>query len=521
MAQGALGFQYVVEQRPTGFTAFGGLPAYLDLLTVAGLADSLDRHVGVCSGERGWTDAQIGLALVLLNLAGGTCVDDLDHLETDEGFRRLLLRVEHRHLRRRERRERVRKGRPGDPKRAVPSPTATRRWLQAFHDEAQEALRPAAGAFIPQASAALKGLQQVQRDLLDFAQLQRPEEVATLDLDATLTQTTKQQAWFCYKGFRAYQPLNVWWAEQELVVRSEFRDGNVPAGYENLRVLREALGMLPDRVETVRFRADTASYQWDLLRFMEEGKDPRFGRIEFAVGCNASPEFKAAVAQVPEDAWEPIYEYPSDPGKAPVPTGREWAQVDFVPGELQSTKKGTYRFYATRELLREPVSADENTQQELPFPTVRMRLQDYKIRGIVTNLKPEDGWDGEDVVRFLDQRMGRSEKAHAVMKDDLAGGQLPSKYFGSNAAWWQLMILTLNLDSVFRRHALGEGWVHRRMKAVRFQVIQVAGRVAERGHQVLLRLSQAAREVADLLIEARRRIQALYRMPPREAHETG
>jgi hypothetical protein len=149
------------------------------------------------------------------------------------------------------------------------------------------------------------------------------------------------------------------------------------------------------------------------------------------------------------------------------------------------------------------------------------RAEPERDNGVVTNLRPEDGWDGEDVVRFLDQRMGRSEKAHAVMKDDLAGGQMPSKYFGSNAAWWQLMILSLNLDSVFRRHALGEGWVHRRMKAVRFQLIQIAGRVAERGNQLFVRLSQAAREVADLLVEARRRIQALYRMEPREAIETG
>jgi len=29
-----------------------------------------------------------------------------------------------------------------------------------------------------------------------------------------------------------------------------------------------------------------------------------------------------------------------------------------------------------------------------------------------------------------------SEKAHAVMKDDLAGGKLPSALFGVNAARW-------------------------------------------------------------------------------------
>lgn len=42
------------------------------------------------------------------------------------------------------------------------------------------------------------------------------------------------------------------------VLHTEFRDGNVPAGYEQLRVLKEALALLPKNVETVRLRSDTA-----------------------------------------------------------------------------------------------------------------------------------------------------------------------------------------------------------------------------------------------------------------------
>jgi hypothetical protein len=73
-------------------------------------------------------------------------------------------------------------------------------------------------------------------------------------MDATLDETYKRNALFCYKGFKAYQPLNVWWAEQQLVVRSEFRDGNVPAGYQQLRVLKEALALLPSGITEVNLR---------------------------------------------------------------------------------------------------------------------------------------------------------------------------------------------------------------------------------------------------------------------------
>jgi hypothetical protein len=42
------------------------------------------------------------------------------------------------------------------------------------------------------------------------------------------------------------------------VLHTEFRDGNVPAGYEQLRVFQEALEMLPEGVRKVYLRSDTA-----------------------------------------------------------------------------------------------------------------------------------------------------------------------------------------------------------------------------------------------------------------------
>lgn len=35
------------------------------------------------------------------------------------------------------------------------------------------------------------------------------------------------------------------WAEQDVIVADEFRDGNVPAGSGNLRLVEKALGALP------------------------------------------------------------------------------------------------------------------------------------------------------------------------------------------------------------------------------------------------------------------------------------
>jgi hypothetical protein len=55
--------------------------------------------------------------------------------------------------------------------------------------------------------------------------------------------------------------MNVWWDEQSFVLHSEFRHGQVPAGFEQLRVLTEALEALPADVEKVHMPWDTAGYQ--------------------------------------------------------------------------------------------------------------------------------------------------------------------------------------------------------------------------------------------------------------------
>jgi len=94
MQQGLLPFKYEVEKTSVGMTSLAGLLTYLDLAIVAVLRESIQRHVKVREGGRGWTDAQVVMALVLLNLAGGDCEDDLEGLNKDEGFVELLQRTE-------------------------------------------------------------------------------------------------------------------------------------------------------------------------------------------------------------------------------------------------------------------------------------------------------------------------------------------------------------------------------------------------------------------------------------------
>jgi hypothetical protein len=501
MAQTILPFQYEVEKKSGGMTALAGLATYLEFAHLMGLRRLISDHVQARPGDQGWTDDQMIMALVLLNLAGGDCVDDVQVLEGDEGLCRVLREVEFYGRTRSERRTLKRRWRK-ERTRTFPSPTSVREYLELFHDPEQEKTRQPHTAFIPDPCKLLWALVLLNRVFAAAVQRRSPQKSATLDMDATLVETLKKAALYCYKKFKAYQPLNVYWAEQGLMLFSEFRDGNVPAGYDLLRPFTQALELVPEGVGKVYLRSDTAGYVVDLLKYCAEGKNKRFGVIEFAVGADVTEAFRQAVLEVGEADWLTLYRYRD--GER-VETGQEYAEVCFVPNWAATKKDGpVYRYLAVREPLEQPALPCMDDQLALPFPTMDWGAVKYKVTGIVTNRE----LPGDEVIWWYRQRCGKSEEAHSIMKTDLAGGKLPSGLFGANAAWWQIMILAFNLNTAMKRLVLGEGWVNRRMKAVRFWLINLPGRVLEGGRRLSIRLV-GGHPSNELIFEARRRIACL------------
>jgi hypothetical protein len=82
-----------------------------------------------------------------------------------------------------------------------------------------------------------------------------------VDLDATIIESHKREAKLSYQGQPGYQPLLALWAELNVVLADEFRDGNVPAQQEPLRLARRAFEALPETVAERYFRGDAACYE--------------------------------------------------------------------------------------------------------------------------------------------------------------------------------------------------------------------------------------------------------------------
>jgi hypothetical protein len=504
---GMLGYEFVEDSSSSQMTGHAGLLPYFDLACVLGLLSEADARIGVC-GKQGWMDRHHVLSLALLNLSGGECVEDIRILEADAGLCRVFGEAEVYGLGRGARKEmekRFRKGRS----RAFPSPTRLYEYLDEFHNESEEPKRVDGKAFIPARNQHLQGLADVNTALLASVQRHAPRKEATLDIDATLAETTKKEALFCYEGYRAYQPITTYWAETGLAVVSEFRDGNVPAGHDMLRIVKESLAGLPEGIERVRVRMDSAGYQHEVLKFCATGDGGKRDVIEFSVSNDMTTEFRKAVMEVAQEDWKPLYR--QEKGRQ-IETGQEWAEVVYVPNVIAfGNDAPVYRYLAIRELMKQaelPGMDGTQAQTGLPFATIISGGRSYRVKGLVTNR----GDDGAELVRWHYERCGKSEEAHALMKTDLAGGTLPSGKFGANAAWWGIMLLSYNLHAAMRLLALPGGLKKKRLKAIRFALIDVPARLIEHSRQLFIRLA-AGHPALEWLVEMRRLIRGLVLSP--------
>lgn len=145
MTQPLLSFQYEGSTQGN-FTSLAGLPLFLEMAQACGLSQAIQKEMRFKT--QGWMDSQIILSLLLLNIAGGDCVEDINRLESDEGLKTLLLEQSCKGMRRKLRRIYLRRFRK-IKSRALPSPSSIRRYLEAFHNKAEEDNRANGTAFIP------------------------------------------------------------------------------------------------------------------------------------------------------------------------------------------------------------------------------------------------------------------------------------------------------------------------------------------------------------------------------------
>lgn len=439
--QRSLKFKLEISKKTSAVTSFGGLPLIRESLKRLGLIDEMRRF---CLKRAGYADEVIIEALILLLAMGGRSLSDWEYLSGEIGFKRML--------------------------GSCPSVDTLERYLKRL-----EIAVPERSSSCGRVGTSLV-LEELHKVLIQRAyKLAGSPLRLTLDLDATLIETDKREALYCYEKVKAYQPMTVFCPELGLILAHEFRDGNVSPAEGYQRLVARCQKLLPQARFTVR--ADSAAYQNDFLEWMTQNQ------IRYYITAK-----KAGSAEewlLAEQDWEPLI------------------LDDFNTGQQITDLLYPISFQNKRELLwrsrsRRYIAVRKEKEQMDLFGK-------YIYQVIVTNALWETK---EQSLKQHRGRCGEAEKAHGQIKSQCGMGIMPSNDFGVNAAWFSLGILTHNLLRLIQRNLLPESWKKLEIQSLRFRFLRTAALVIKKARQVILRFCDS-HPIYEVYCKARLRLQTL------------
>jgi len=450
-------FELDPEPLEEAVTAYGGVPLFVRAARSLGVAASVGRHVHVKQRQRGLDEGSYVESFLVLNALGGDCLEDFERLREDDGLEQML-------------------------GYALPSSEAAGKFLYQFHDEqklekAQQELPAGQVSYIPEENAPLRGLAQVNQELVqEIGRRCAEQKIATIDVDATIIESWKREARATYQGGKGYQPVLAVWAEMDLVETDEFRDGNVPAHSELLPVTQRAFQALPETVQEYLFRGDSACWDRALVNWLrdENRENGPQGPITFGISVRMSQTLKQHILRIPDSLWKP---YRSDSG-----TESECTDLlNYWPEEEERPEgAGPLRYVAIRIRKRQGELFADGSEAK------------YFV--VASN---QWSWAAKKLLEWQREKAGSIEAAHDVLKNELAAGVMPSGRFGANAAWLRMAVLSYNVMTALKRIGLPEPWLRARPKRLRFRIFCSPAKLVRHARQILVRVRRWKDELGE------------------------
>ncbi len=237
----------------------------------------------------------------------------------------------------------------------------------------------------------------------------------TLDYDNTIIFNEKQDSKMTYKRDYGYQP-GVCTLNEQFILYIENRNGNSDAKSFQKDTLERVFTLLDTKqVKKIKhFRADAASYQYDVVTFLHQKVD------YFYIGCRNSYVEKY-FSQI--DNWEVMKDKNGS---------LEVGYIDIIPfkrqAKLENQKARTFRLIAKRRPRKDG--------------QVNLLTQDaYEYRGILTN---NFETDIITLAQFYNQR-GNMERQFDILKNDFGWNNMPFSTLNKNLVFLYFTAIYRNL----------------------------------------------------------------------------
>jgi hypothetical protein len=277
-------------------------------------------------------------------------------------------------------------------------------------------------------------------------------EAYTLDADATEIIGEKAEAYYTYRGNKGYMPMAGFIYELKLCIYDEFREGNVAPSFGQKDFYRQCKARMPKGKRIGYYRADSASYQAELINELEKDK------VKWGITADLDQSVKALIAEIPDSQWK-------EPQEG---CGYEIAETVHT---MNRTNKA-FRLVIKREMRRQ-----ENLYE----------ARKYFHHAVATNWEEEEK-DAGEVLEWHNRR-GEAENFNKELKIGFGIERMPCGQTEANAVFFRIGVIAYNLFIGFKRLSCPELWIKHTIATFRWKMIQVAGRIVRHAGSVTLKLS--------------------------------
>jgi hypothetical protein len=293
--------------------------------------------------------------------------------------------------------------------------------------------------------------------------------VIRLDASIVIAHSDKTGAKGTFKGTYGHHPLLATCDNTGELLVVMLREGNAGSntGADHVQVLDAAIGQIPaqhrrDLLVTI----DGAGAGHQIVDHLTALNARHAHRLHYSVGFDLDQRARQAISRLPGGIWEPALDADGHP--------RKDAHVAELTG-----------------LLRESVGADgQITDQLKGWPAdlrVIVRREPIPVGMQVSLFEQHDGYRYQVTATNTHggqlQRLEARHRVHARVEDGVrvakATGlrRLPSKSWGINEAWCQVVALATDLLAWLRHLGLGGELAKAEPKTLRYKLLHTAARI--------------------------------------------
>ena len=305
---------------------------------------------------------------------------------------------------------------------------------------------------------------RVNNAMVIKAMRQAKEEEFTYDNDATYIDSEKRSAKYSYQGEKQFSGLMGCIAELGLINTVEYRRGNISPQTGILNQLRKAVSQAKAAGKRIKiFRNDSAAYQNKIMTYcdMED--------VEYYISVDKNEAVMRKIKRLKAYEWKTMY------GRYKEQYDKKWAETTYV------VSKG----FKIRILILRWKNPDPDLFDASP----------YCYHVITTNNKEIEPMEW---LQMHSGRMGTIEQLNKEIKTGMGCDYTPSHEFEKNRGYFLLGVLAHNMVQVMKLFYLGESARNWTIKTMRYQFINVCGKIVKTGRRFYCKIINVTNEVFEL-----------------------